>query len=51
MARSAIGLLTDDGLQRRLAEAARSAAKARFCDSKIVPLYEAYYEEILRASG
>jgi N-acetyl-alpha-D-glucosaminyl L-malate synthase BshA len=48
MARSGIALLTDDALQLRMAERARGAAKTRFCDSKIVPVYEAYYEEILK---
>jgi N-acetyl-alpha-D-glucosaminyl L-malate synthase BshA len=47
MARSGIALLTDEALQRPMAERARAAAKARFCDSKIVPVYEAYYQEIL----
>ena len=50
MARSGIAMLTDDALQRRMAEQARAAAKAQFCDSKIVPLYESYYQEILAAS-
>jgi N-acetyl-alpha-D-glucosaminyl L-malate synthase BshA len=47
MARSAVLLLTDEALHRRVAEAARGRAKDRFCDSKIVPMYEAYYNEIL----
>jgi N-acetyl-alpha-D-glucosaminyl L-malate synthase BshA len=47
MARSAVRLLTDEALHRRAAEAARRAARERYCDSKIVPLYEAYYGEIL----
>lgn len=47
MARSAILLLTDEALHRRVAEAARRRAKDRFCDSKIVPMYEGYYSEIL----
>jgi N-acetyl-alpha-D-glucosaminyl L-malate synthase BshA len=47
MARSAIELLTDEALHHRVAQGARQRARDRFCDSKIVPLYEAYYEEIL----
>ena len=47
MAASALGLLADDGLRARIAAAARRAAHERYCDSKIVPLYERYYEEIL----
>ena len=51
MARSAILLLTDDALHQRMAEAARRRARERFCDSKIVPVYEAYYREILEHPG
>jgi N-acetyl-alpha-D-glucosaminyl L-malate synthase BshA len=47
MARSTLRLLTDDELHRRAAAAARQTAEGRYCDSKIVPLYEAYYEEVL----
>jgi N-acetyl-alpha-D-glucosaminyl L-malate synthase BshA len=50
MARSVIKLLTDEALHRRAAEAARRAARERYCDSKIVPMYEAYYGEILARS-
>jgi N-acetyl-alpha-D-glucosaminyl L-malate synthase BshA len=46
MAESAARLLTDPQLHRRAAEAARRVAHERYCDSKIVPVYEAYYEEI-----
>jgi N-acetyl-alpha-D-glucosaminyl L-malate synthase BshA len=49
MAGSIVRLLTDDSLHRRAAAAARKIAQDRFCDSKIVPLYEAYYEEVLAA--
>jgi N-acetyl-alpha-D-glucosaminyl L-malate synthase BshA len=47
MAASALRLLTDDGLRKRVSEAACRTARERFCDSAIVPLYEHYYEEIL----
>ena len=47
MARSAVLLLTDQRLHRRIAGAARRTVHERFCDVKIVPIYEAYYEEIL----
>jgi L-malate glycosyltransferase len=49
MAGSIVRLLTDESLHRRAAAAARKIAQDRFCDSKIVPLYEAYYEEVLAA--
>ena len=47
MARSAIALMTDDSLHRQVAAAARQTVRTKFCDEKIVPLYEAYYEEVL----
>jgi N-acetyl-alpha-D-glucosaminyl L-malate synthase BshA len=47
MAASAMKLLTDEALHRRMAQAARATAHGRFCDSKIVPMYEAYYREVL----
>jgi L-malate glycosyltransferase len=47
MAESALRLLTDEALHQRAAAAARRTAHERYCDSKIVPLYEAYYREIL----
>jgi N-acetyl-alpha-D-glucosaminyl L-malate synthase BshA len=47
MARSAIMVLSDESLHRRIASAARRTVHERFCDEKIVPLYEAYYEEVL----
>ena len=49
MAGSAIMLLTDRQLHGRIAANARNAVHERFCDEKIVPVYEAYYEEILAA--
>jgi N-acetyl-alpha-D-glucosaminyl L-malate synthase BshA len=47
MARSAIALLSDETLHQHMAAAAARAATDRFCDSKIVPIYEEYYREIL----
>ena len=51
MADASIGLLTDDKLHARMAQAARKRAVARFTDTRIVPMYEAYYDEILGAAG
>jgi hypothetical protein len=34
-------------VHRRIASAARRTVHERFCDEKIVPLYEAYYKEVL----
>ena len=47
MAASVLKLLTDPALRQRVAEAASRTARGKFCDSKIVPIYEAYYEEVL----
>jgi N-acetyl-alpha-D-glucosaminyl L-malate synthase BshA len=47
MAQSAIRVLTDEKLHRRIASAARRTVHERFCDEEIVPLYEAYYQEVL----
>jgi N-acetyl-alpha-D-glucosaminyl L-malate synthase BshA len=51
MARSALRLLTDEPLKQRMAAAALQTARQRFCDSRVVPMYEAYYEEILARPG
>jgi N-acetyl-alpha-D-glucosaminyl L-malate synthase BshA len=47
MARAGVRLLTDDRLRGRMAKASRVRAEERFADTKIVPLYEAYYDEVL----
>jgi N-acetyl-alpha-D-glucosaminyl L-malate synthase BshA len=47
MARSTGRLLKDEALHGRMAAAARQTAEERYCDSLIVPIYEAYYEEVL----
>jgi N-acetyl-alpha-D-glucosaminyl L-malate synthase BshA len=47
MALSALRVLEDDSLRHRMGEAAAQTARKQFCDSKIVPMYEAYYAEIL----
>jgi L-malate glycosyltransferase len=47
MARSVIMLLTDEAAHARMAAAAVRASHDRYCDSKIVPMYEAYYEKIM----
>ncbi len=39
-------ILTDDALQARMAEAARTRAVTTFDQDRIVPLYEAYYEAV-----
>jgi N-acetyl-alpha-D-glucosaminyl L-malate synthase BshA len=47
MARSAVSLLSDPALHRRIATAARRSIVERFCVDRVVPMYEAYYEEIV----
>ena len=48
MAQAGIRLLTDETLHQRMARArAPRGRRPRFCDTKIVPMYEAYYDEIL----
>src|SRR5450432_1629410 len=42
-------LLMDDDLQYRMAKAGRWNAAERFCTDKIIPQYEKYYEDVLRA--
>ena len=51
MARSVVTLLTDEAVHARMASAAEHSAHDRFCDTKIVPLYEAYYEKIMAVRG
>ena len=48
MAQAAIALLTDEPARQRMAEAARKTAQDRFCASRIIPLYEEYYDRVIR---
>jgi N-acetyl-alpha-D-glucosaminyl L-malate synthase BshA len=48
MAESGIALLTNRELNRRIAESGRRTVERKFCTHRIVPQYEAYYEEVLR---
>ncbi len=50
MAQGAISVLSDPALLDRLADAARSTAEKEFSSSRIIPLYESYYERVLRDS-
>jgi N-acetyl-alpha-D-glucosaminyl L-malate synthase BshA len=42
-------LLMDDDLQYRMAKAGRWNAAERFCTDRIIPQYEKYYQDVLRA--
>lgn len=51
MARYAIDLLNDESRLRGMGKQAREVARARFCSSKIVPEYEAFYRRVLERSS
>ena len=51
MANYAIDILSDDARLKRMGEQARTNAQARFCASKIIPLYEKYYRAVLDRSS
>ncbi len=51
MARYAIDLLSDESELRRMGKASRAGAQSRFCTSKIIPQYEAFYRRILERSA
>jgi L-malate glycosyltransferase len=44
-------LLTDDALHTKISAAARKTAETRFCTDLIIPRYEQYYEQVVRAEG
>jgi L-malate glycosyltransferase len=50
MAAYAIEVLSDDEKLKRMGEQARARAQARFCASKIIPMYERYYRTVLERS-
>jgi L-malate glycosyltransferase len=49
MVASAVRLLTDDDLHRRMARAGRAVAVERYSADRVVPQYEAAYEQLLQA--
>jgi len=51
MAGYAIELLNDESRLREMGKASRAMAKSRFCASKIVPQYEAFYRRTLERSS
>jgi hypothetical protein len=51
MAGAAVELLSDSSRYLAMAEAARRTAQSRYCASKIVPQYEAFYQEILSGAA
>jgi len=51
MAEAAIALLRDEKQLAAMALAARRTATEQFCATKVIPLYEAYYERVLARSA
>jgi L-malate glycosyltransferase len=51
MANYALELLSDEAKLKEMGKAARASAQARFCASKIIPMYERYYREVLERSS
>jgi N-acetyl-alpha-D-glucosaminyl L-malate synthase BshA len=47
MAAAAIDLLEDDDALRRMADAGRKTAQQKFCSTRIIPQYEAFYERVV----
>ncbi|WP_446743741.1 N-acetyl-alpha-D-glucosaminyl L-malate synthase BshA [Silvibacterium acidisoli] len=47
MARAAIGLLSDEQKLEAMRLAGRQTAQKKFCTTKIIPQYEAYYKRVL----
>lgn len=51
MAQYAIDLLSDEKTLNTMAVQARAWAQARFCSTKIIPLYEQFYRRVLERSS
>jgi hypothetical protein len=42
--------LGDESALRAMGKRARAGAKAKYCSSKIIPLYEDFYQKVLQQS-
>ncbi len=51
MAAAATALLRDEPRLQAMARAARKTAQDRFCASRIIPQYEAYYERVVERTS
>jgi N-acetyl-alpha-D-glucosaminyl L-malate synthase BshA len=49
MAESGVRLLSDAALHQRVADAAAAVVAREFCSERVVPMYEAHYERVLRS--
>jgi L-malate glycosyltransferase len=51
MAEAALSLLGDAALHAQFAAAALDRVRRHFCAKRVVPQYEAYYQEIMRSTS
>jgi N-acetyl-alpha-D-glucosaminyl L-malate synthase BshA len=51
MAKGAIDILSDETRLREMGKAARWEAQTRFCSTRIIPEYEAFYERVLERAA
>ncbi len=51
MANYAIELLQDEDRLKKMAQAARGVAQSRFCASRIIPQYEAFYRRVVERAS
>jgi L-malate glycosyltransferase len=51
MADASLRLLTDDALHARMAAAARERAVEQFADTRIIPMYERFYDAVLAGNA
>ncbi len=51
MAQYAIDILSDESRLRTMGQQARAWAQARFCSTRIIPQYEAFYRRVLERSS
>jgi N-acetyl-alpha-D-glucosaminyl L-malate synthase BshA len=49
MAKASTALLTDPALHETFAQAGLARVRRHFCAGKVVPQYEAYYQEVMRS--
>jgi glycosyltransferase involved in cell wall biosynthesis len=47
MAAAAVALLRDDARLREMSRAGRKTAQDHFCASRVIPLYEEYYDRVV----
>jgi glycosyltransferase involved in cell wall biosynthesis len=51
MATAAIALLRDDARLEAMSRAGRKTAQDHFCASRVIPLYEDYYDRVITRSN